>query len=97
MDKNKSSEIYRRLARILLIPDDMGRPLFGPPGLPVDRLKLLREGFNKMMADPELSAEAKRKGLDITPASGEELEALIKEAGVPSPDTIQKLKPLMEN
>ncbi|MGZ8497887.1 MAG: hypothetical protein ACXW5W_05630, partial [Candidatus Binatia bacterium] len=97
MDKHKSNEIYRRLARILLIPDDMGRPLFGPPGMPADRLKALRDGFNKMIADPELLAEAKKKGLDATPLSGEELDALIKEAGVPSADTIQRLKPLMEN
>jgi len=85
------------LAKILLIPDDMGRPLFGPPGLPVDRLKILRNGFNRMMADPEVIAEAKKKGLDLTPLSGEALEALIKEAGVPSADMVQRLKPLMEN
>ncbi len=97
MDKNKSNEIYRRLAKILLIPDDMGRPLFGPPGMPADRLKILRDGFNKMMVDPELLADAKKKGLDVTPASGEELEAMIKDAGVPSPDIIQRLKPLLEN
>jgi hypothetical protein len=97
MDKNKSNEIYRRLAKILLIPDDMGRPLFGPPGMPADRLKMLRDGFNKMMSDPELLADAKKKGLDVTPASGEELEAMIKDAGVPPPDVIQRLKPLMEN
>ncbi|MGZ8485880.1 MAG: Bug family tripartite tricarboxylate transporter substrate binding protein [Candidatus Binatia bacterium] len=97
MDKHKSNEIYRRLAKILLIPDDMGRPLFGPPGMPADRLKALRDGFNKMIVDPELLAEAKKKGLDATPLSGEELDALIKEAGVPSADTIQRLKPLMEN
>ena len=97
MDKNKSNEIYRRLAKILLIPDDMGRPIFGPPGMPADRLKMLRDGFNKMMSDPELLADAKKKGLDVTPASGEELDALIKDAGVPSADLIQRLKPLMEN
>jgi len=97
MDKHKTSEIYRRLAKILLIPDDMGRPLFGPPGMPPDRLKILRDGFNKMMTDPELLAEAKKKGLDVTPLSGEELDALIKEAGVPSAEIIQRLKPLMEN
>ena len=39
----------------------MGRPFFGPPGMPNDRLKLLRDGFNKMMNDPELIAEAKKK------------------------------------
>ena len=97
MDKNKSSELHRRLAKILLIPDDMGRPLFGPPGMPADRVKLLRDGFNKMMNDPELLADAKKKGLDVAPLSGEDVEALIKEAGVPSPDLIQRLKPLMEN
>jgi tripartite-type tricarboxylate transporter receptor subunit TctC len=97
MDKNKSNEIYRRLAKILLIPDDMGRPFFGPPGMPADRLKMLRDGFNKMIADPELIADAKKKGLDVTPASGEELEAMIKDAGVPSQEIIQRLKPLLEN
>ena len=97
MDKNKTSEIYRRLARILLIPDEMGRPLFGPPGMPPDRLKLLRDGFTKMMTDPELLADAKKKGLDATPMSGEELDALIKEVGLPSADVVQRLKPLMEN
>jgi tripartite-type tricarboxylate transporter receptor subunit TctC len=97
MDKNKSNEMYRRLAKILLIPDDMGRPFFGPPGMPADRLKMLREGFSKMIADPELIADAKKKGLDVTPASGEELEAMIKDAGVPSQEIIQRLKPLLEN
>jgi tripartite-type tricarboxylate transporter receptor subunit TctC len=75
----------------------MGRPLFGPPGMPADRLKLLRDGLNKMMTDPELLADAKKKGLDVAPLSGEDVEALIKEAGVLSPEVIQRLKPLMEN
>lgn len=97
LDKYRVSETIRRSAKLLALPDDMGRPLFGPPGLPAERLKLLREGFNRMMQDPELIAEAKKKGLDLTPASGEELEAIIKEAGVPSLDTVQKLRPLLEN
>jgi len=97
MDRNKSNDMYRRLAKILLIPDDMGRPIFGPPNMPAERLKMLRDGFAKMMNDPQLLADAKSKGLDVTPATGEELDALIRDAGVPSQDTIQKLKPLLEN
>ena len=50
-----------------------------------------------MMVDPELLADARKKGLDVTPASGEDLEALIKDAGVPSQEIIQRLKPLLEN
>jgi len=69
----------------------------GPPAMPADRLKMLRDGFNKMITDPELLADAKKKGLDATPASGEELEAMIKDAGVPSQEIIRQLKPLLEN
>ena len=97
MDKHRSNEIYRRAAKVLLLPDEMGRPLFGSPGIPVDRVKMLRDGFVKTMNDPEMQAEAKKKGLDMRPASGEELETLIKEAGVPSQEVIQKIKPLLEN
>lgn len=97
LDKHRVSESMRRSAKLLSLPDDMGRPLFGPPGMPAERLRMLRDGFNKMMLDSDLIAEAKRKGLDLTPASGEELEAIIKEAGVPSAETVQKLRPLLEN
>ena len=48
------------------------------------------------MSDGELIADAKKK-VSIHVGDGEELDALIKEAGVPSQDTIQKLKPLLEN
>jgi tripartite-type tricarboxylate transporter receptor subunit TctC len=65
--------------------------------MPADRLKMLRDGFNKMVADPELLADAKKKGLDVTPASGEDLQALIKDAGLPSPELIQRLRPLLDN
>jgi hypothetical protein len=39
-----------------VLPDEMGRPFFGPPGIPQDRLKTVREGFVKMMADPDVIA-----------------------------------------
>ena len=69
----------------------------GSPAMPADRLKMLRDGFNKMIADPELLADAKKRGLDATPASGEDLEAMIKDAGVPSAEIIRQFKPLLEN
>jgi hypothetical protein len=47
VDGQKSSEVYRRLAKILLIPDEMGWPLFAPPGLPADRLKALRDASTR--------------------------------------------------
>src|ERR687892_532076 len=47
MDKYKTSDGARSLAKIILASGDFGRPLVFPPGAPADRLKTLREAFNK--------------------------------------------------
>jgi len=96
LDKHKASDVHRRLAKILVLPDDMGRPFFGPPGMPADRLKILREAFVKMMNDPDLIAEATKKGLEPSIMTGEDVEALGRELGTLSPEVLQRLKPLLE-
>jgi tripartite-type tricarboxylate transporter receptor subunit TctC len=96
MDKSKVSELHRRIAKIFVLPDEMGRPFFGPPGIPADRLKALREGFVKMMKDPDVIADAKSKGLEPSLMTAEEVEALGREIGTVPPDLIERMKPLLE-
>ena len=96
MDKFKVSELHRRIAKIFVLPDEMGRPFFGPPGMPADRLKALREGFVKMMKDPDVIADAKSKGLEPSLMTAEEVEALGREIGTVPPDLIERMKPLLE-
>ena len=55
----------------------IGRPFVAPPGLPPDRLKMLRDAFNATMKDAEFLAEAQRSKLDVDPEDGEHLAALI--------------------
>jgi tripartite-type tricarboxylate transporter receptor subunit TctC len=55
----------------------IGRPFVAPPGLPPDRLKMLRDAFNATMKDPEFLADAQRSKLDVDPEDGEHLAALI--------------------
>ena len=95
-DKHKISDLYRRLAKILVLPDEMGRPFFGPPGIPADRLKILREGFAKMMNDRDFIAEGKKKGLEPSIMTGEEVEALGRELGTVPTEVMERLKPLLE-
>ena len=96
MDKHKTSEGARGLAKVLLAPDDLGRPLFGPPGIPADRLKVLRDAFMQMMNDPDVLAEARKKGLEPSPVSGEEIEGLVK-ALVQPPEVLQRMKTFLQN
>src|SRR4029453_3009615 len=76
MDEKKAPEAERGMVPMVLAAPDFGRPIVAPPGIPTDRLKIFREAFLKNMKDPDLLAEAKRKNFDITPSTGEELEAL---------------------
>jgi len=97
MDKQKASDLHRRIAKIFVLPDEMGRPFFGPPGIPPGRLKALRDGFAKMMKEPDVIADAKSKGLEPSLMTGEEVEALGREIGTVPADLIQRMKPLLEN
>ncbi len=96
MDKHQTSEATRGLAKVLLAPDDLGRPLFGPPGIPTDRLRVLRTAFIKMMNDPDVVAEAHKKGLEPSPVSGDEVEGLVQELVQPR-EVIQRMKAFLQN
>jgi tripartite-type tricarboxylate transporter receptor subunit TctC len=95
MDKHGTADAIRRLASVLLSPGDFGRPLLGPPGIPPDRLKLLREAFIKTMSDPDVLAEAKKNGWETNYLSGEEMAGLAKEVVVQPPEVIDRMKKLL--
>jgi tripartite-type tricarboxylate transporter receptor subunit TctC len=95
MDQRKASEGIRRLATVLLSPDQIGRPLATTPGTPPERVKILRDAFKKALDDPELVAEAKTRGWDLEPVSGEELEAIAKRVVLQPPDVIERMKKVL--
>jgi tripartite-type tricarboxylate transporter receptor subunit TctC len=95
MDKYKTSEAARSLAKIILASGDFGRPIVTPPGVPADRLKILRDAFNKSVKDPGLLAEAEKRRLEMDPTTSEELEALVKEVMTASPEVVEKMQKLL--
>ena len=63
----------------------VGRSIVAPPGMPADRVKVLRTAFDAMVKDPEFLAEIERAQQEFQPASGEELQKLIQDtASVPA-------------
>ena len=95
MDQEKVAEPKRRLARVILGPGAFGRPILATPGIPADRVKLLREAYTKMLKDPEFVGEANKRQWEINPVSGEKLEALAKEVINQSPDVIERMKKIL--
>lgn len=95
MDKRKVSDSTRRLATVLLSPDHIGRPLATTPGTPPERVKMLRDAFNKALTTPEFVAEAKTRGWEIEAVTGEELEAIGKRVMNQPADVIERMKKIL--
>ncbi len=68
----------------------LGRPLAGPPGIPQERLQALRAALAATMKDPEFLAEAGRAGLDIDPASPDEVLGLLRQFAAYPPEVFRK-------
>ena len=97
MDKYKTSEVGRRLARVVLAGDELGRPMVAPPGVPAERVKILREAYAKSLRDPDLIAEVNKSRLDMEPSSGEEIQALYKELMNQPREVVERVKKLEES
>ena len=95
MDKYKTSAGVMSLAKVILASGEFGRPLVTPPGVPADRLKILRDAFDKSINDPGIKADAEKRRLELDPASGAELESLAKEVMASSPDVVQRVQKLL--
>jgi tripartite-type tricarboxylate transporter receptor subunit TctC len=95
MDKYKTNEAGRSLAKVVLSAGEFGRPLVTPPGVPADRLKILRDAFDKSVSDPALLAAAEKRRLEMDPANGAELETLAKEVMSASPEIVERMQKLL--
>jgi tripartite-type tricarboxylate transporter receptor subunit TctC len=94
-EKEKGMDAKKRLARVVLGPGAFGRPILATPGIPAERVKLLREAYANMLKDPEFIAEAKKRQWELAPVSGERLEALAKEVIHQPPDIVERMKKIM--
>ena len=97
MDRYKTGEAGRALAKVILASGDLGRPIVAPPGVPPDRIKILRDSFEKTIQDPALVAEAERRRLEIDPTAGEEMETLAKDVMATPPDVVANMRKLLGN
>lgn len=83
-----SSKEEKEAIDILLLPQGVGFPFIGPPGLLAEVRDMWRTAMDKVWADAELKAEATRLKLDLTPVAGAELQARLQRTYGASPQAI---------
>jgi tripartite-type tricarboxylate transporter receptor subunit TctC len=89
MDLVKTEE-QKAVLRLVFARQVMGRPFLAPPGMPKERLALLRKAFMETMQDKAFLAEAQKLNLEITPVSGEKVQELVAEMYRTPPEVLAK-------
>jgi tripartite-type tricarboxylate transporter receptor subunit TctC len=82
---------------LLFATQEFGRPYLAPPGTPAPVAAALRESFMATMQDPDFLADAHRRGLDIDPASGEEIDGLVRKLYATPADIVQRVAAIFGN
>jgi tripartite-type tricarboxylate transporter receptor subunit TctC len=96
MDKYKTPPEKKKLAIAYLGVGAIGqRPMVSTPGVPPDRAKILRQAYANALKDPEFAEEAKKRGWEVTPVAGDQLEVIAKEVIDQPPEVVEWLKKLL--
>ena len=61
------------------------------------RVRMLRRAFEATLNDPLFRDEAQKLGFEITPRTGEQLEALIRSAKEASPEIIERITRIIQS
>lgn len=69
----------RAVLRAVMNATEVGTSFMTTPGVPPDRVAVLRRAFDQTMKDPDFLAEAERLKLTVNPLSGVALQKLVAE------------------
>jgi tripartite-type tricarboxylate transporter receptor subunit TctC len=82
----------RAILRAVMNATEVGTAFFTTPGVPADRLTVLRRAFDATIADPELRADAEKINVGVSPMAGEELQTLVAEVSKLPPALLDKVR-----
>ena len=74
---------------------DMARPFVAPPGVPAERVKILRDAFEALVKDPAFLEVASQRKLDVSPVSGERIQQLIAEMYATPKPIVERVKKII--
>ena len=82
--------VYEPIARFMSLSLTVTRPLAVPPGVPEERVRLLRRAFDATMKDAVFLADAERFGFEIDPMGGEEVQHAVMQIMATPKDVVDR-------
>jgi len=71
------SDADRRVLELFFTQKTVARPVIAPPGIPLERLAILRAAFAALAKDGDFLADAERSGLEAAPLAGDAVDRII--------------------
>jgi len=93
-DRAKTTE-QKQLLSFLFASQAFGRPYLAPPGLPPERLAMLRQAFDETMRDPNFLADVAKARLKVSPTTGAEMDRMMKELKLIPKDVVAAVAKLI--
>lgn len=75
-----TDEKTKQVLELMLIPEEIVRPLIAPPGMDPSKVALLQQAFHQAINDPRFVEESKKHKLVINEVSGPEIAGLLHKA-----------------
>ena len=91
MDLAKTDE-QRTAMRLLFARTEYARPYFMPPGVPAERVAALRRAFDATMKDPAFLADAQKLQLELSPMTGEEVQAIVADLAKTPAEIVKRVR-----
>lgn len=83
------------VARFLSLTTAISRPLAAPPGVPAERVAMLRRAFDEVVSDPAFLADAARASVDIDPMDGASLQQAVVQILATPKDVIARTQAVL--
>lgn len=80
------------VADLVVAQQIFSRMFFVANAVPADRVKILREAFMKVMADPTFRSEAEKQQMNVDPLDGERVQAIVAQIYASSPDVVARAR-----
>jgi tripartite-type tricarboxylate transporter receptor subunit TctC len=68
----------RQVMELIFAPLTLGYPSFMGPGVPPERVEVMRRAFDRTMRDPEFIDLMRQQNLVLDPARGEDVQAIVQ-------------------
>ena len=81
----------RKIAEVILAQQEFHRPFIAPPGIPADRLALLRTAFMATMNDADFLADATKMKLTISAKDARAVTELVRQMYASPPELVAKV------